>query len=844
MAKRTRDGRVVEFFAIDAGGTMTDAVLIDKDGDFQVGKALSEPGYEAEAVMNAFQDALGYWGLDTIKGARGLSAVIYSGTQMINKVLTRQGEQPLGLIVTAGFEDMMRMERAVQVWLGLSYADRLHSVSHHHHEPLIPKRYIRGVRGRINVFFAEMIPLYEDEVYKAVDELLDEGIKALCVCLLFSFKNPAHEQRVREIALEIMKKRGVDIPVYLSCEICPVRGEFPRAQTTVLEAYAASPSRPHFQKIKERLSAVGSKAPLRLMTCYGGSIAPEHRMLASTMSGGPVGGVIGGKYLGEALGVENIVCSDVGGTSFDTGLVTEGRFTLDVEPSIAWMKTAIPAIVTESIGAGTGMYVRLDPVIKKIELGPESAGYKIGMCVKEKVPTINDCNLVLGYLNPDYFLGGKVKLSVEKAYNGIKKQLADPLGIDVYDAAEGIKNLVDITMRDSLSATVMGRGFSPEVYSLLCYGGAGPLHAAAYSAGLNFKNIFVPTWAAAFSAFGWGTSQPPTESMVAALKDTPYDTGLDLEKLNDIGERFVEISQKYRLLFTAEVTRPSVAVLLHQIPGGMISNLVSQLRDQKALDRLPEVLAEVPRVRAELGYPPLVTPTSQVVGTQAVLNVLTGQRYKQVTKETKNYLMGYYGAVTGEINPEISQAIIGDEKPITGRPADLLPPELPKAQSEAHKLGIVHKEEDIVTYALYPEVAVKFLRGELKEEKLAPAVPPAQAAAPVTMLPTEFSVDVDGEVFSVKVSPVSGKVVEAASAKSAKPKQDQKGAVLSPMNGMILAIKAKVGDKVNAGDIVATIEAMKMASEVCAPQSGTVTGVFAYEGELVNAKDVIMVIGD
>jgi acetone carboxylase beta subunit len=492
----------VEFFAIDAGGTMTDAVLIDKGGDFQVGKALSEPSYEAEAVMNAFQDALGYWGLDTSEGARGLSAVIYSGTQMINKVLTRQGEQPLGLIVTAGFEDMMRMERAVQVWLGLSYADRLHSVSHHHHEPLIAKRYIRGVRGRINVFFAEMIPLYENEVYKAVEELLDEGIKALCVCLLFSFKNPAHEQRVKEIALEIMKKRGVEIPVYLSCEICPVRGEFPRAQTTVLEAYAASPSRPHFQKIKERLSAVGSKAPMRLMTCYGGSIAPEHRMLASTMSGGPVGGVIGGKYLGEVLGVENIVCSDVGGTSFDTGLITEGRFTLDVEPSIAWMKTAIPAIVTESIGAGTGMYVRLDPVIKKTELGPESAGYRIGMCVNEKVPTINDCNLVLGYLNPDYFLGGKVKLSVERAYDGIKRQLADPLGLDVYEAAEGIKNLVDITMRDSLGATVMGRGFSPELYSLLCYGGAGPLHAAAYSEGLNFRNIFVPTWAAAFSAFG------------------------------------------------------------------------------------------------------------------------------------------------------------------------------------------------------------------------------------------------------------------------------------------------------------------------------------------------------
>jgi pyruvate carboxylase subunit B len=340
-----------------------------------------------------------------------------------------------------------------------------------------------------------------------------------------------------------------------------------------------------------------------------------------------------------------------------------------------------------------------------------------------------------------------------------------------------------------------------------CTSGMAPLsYYAAAQAGVDIMDT-------AFSAFGWGTSQPPTESMVASLQNTPYDTGLNLSKLNDIGERFVEISQKYRMLFTAEVTRPSVAVLLHQIPGGMISNLVSQLRNQNALDRLPEVLAEVPRVRADLGYPPLVTPTSQVVGTQAVLNVLMGERYKQVTKETKSYLMGYYGAVAGEINAEVRQAIIGDEQPITVRPADLLPPELPKARSEAEKLGILHKEEDVVTYALYPEIAVKFLRGELKEEKLAPANP-APAASGATV------------------------------AKAAGPKPTQKGAVLSPMNGMILSIRAKVGDKVKVGDVVATIEAMKMASEVCAPNSGTVTGIYTYEGELVNAKDVIMVIGD
>jgi len=368
-----------------------------------------------------------------------------------------------------------------------------------------------------------------------------------------------------------------------------------------------------------------------------------------------------------------------------------------------------------------------------------------------------------------------------------------------------------------------------------CTSGMAPLsYYAAAGAGVDILDT-------ALSPFGWGTSQPPTESIAAALKDTPYDTGLDLAKLNALGERFVEISRKYRGLLTEEVTRPSIAVLLHQVPGGMISNLVSQLRDQKALDRLPEVLSEVPRVRAELGYPPLVTPTSQVVGTQAVLNVLTGERYKQVTKETRNYLLGYYGAVMGEIDPDIRRAIIGDDKPITGRPADQLSPELPKAQEEAEKLGLVKQEEDVMTYALYPEIAVKFLRGEMKEENLAPAV----AAAPVAPagMPTAFSVDVDGEIFTVKVSPATGKVADVTpAAKAAKPRHDQPGAVLAPMNGMILAIRTKIGDKVKTGDVVATIEAMKMVSEIGAPQDGAVSGIYAYEGEMVNAKDVIMVI--
>ncbi len=174
----------------------------------------------------------------------------------------------------------------------------------------------------------------------------------------------------------------------------------------------------------------------------------------------------------------------------------------------------------------------------------------------------------------------------------------------------------------------------------------------------------------AFSPFAWGTSQPPTESVVAAFQGTPYESGLDLELLYEIGEDFASMAVKYHMLLTAEATRPSVNVLLHQIPGGMYSNLISQLREQNALDKIGAVLEEIPKVRADLGYPPLVTPTSQIVGIQAVLNVLNGERYKKVTKEVKDYFLGYYGRPPGQLNEEVRRTIVGDSPTIDGRPGD------------------------------------------------------------------------------------------------------------------------------------------------------------------------------
>lgn len=524
---------VPSVLAFDAGGTMTDAFIVDQHGEFVVGKALTTAHDESIGAVNSFADGLKYWDLSVDDGAKSIQATIYSGTAMLNRVLTREGEGPIGVIVTAGFEDMLRFERGIQVWLGLSYADRLHSVSHHHNDPIVSRRYIRGVRGRINVFGQELAPLYEHEARQAIAELLDEGVKAICVCLLFSFRNPAHELAVEHIAREVMQEKGKEVPIVISYRHNPVRGELPRLQTLILEAYAAAPCRHHVASIQKALREKGAKGPLRVFTCYGGSIPPNHEWMVSTLVSGPIGGMTGAKYLAQVMGIENVVCSDVGGTSFDVGLLTEGRYALDIEPAIARMKLALPSIVLDSIGAGTGLYVRLDPVIGRVELSHESAGYRIGMCLKEETPTLNDCNLVLGYLNPDYFLGGDVKLDIQRARQGLQDQIAGPLGISVEEAAWGVVELVNTHMRDHLYAMILGRGFSPENYSLFCYGGGGPLHLCGYMEGLAFEKAYVPTWAPAFSAFGCACADY-TFRLDQQL-DFPLSPGLDeIEQLTAV----------------------------------------------------------------------------------------------------------------------------------------------------------------------------------------------------------------------------------------------------------------------------------------------------------------------
>lgn len=360
--------RRVEVLGIDAGGTMTDTFFVDNNGDFVVGKAQSNPDDESVALLNSSADALVGWDIDNIDDAIGqLITGVYSGTAMLNRVVQRKGLR-CGLIVNAGMEDFHRMGRAIQSHLGLAYPDRIHINTHWYDEPLVPRDLTRGVVERVDMFGTVVIPLREDTARQAAQELIEADVEGIAISLLHSYKNPEHERRVRDIVLEEVEKSGKKIPVFASADYYPVRKESHRTNTTVLEAYAAEPSRQTLKKISNAFREHGAKFDTRVMATHGGTISWKARELARTIVSGPIGGVIGAKYLGETLGYDNIVCSDIGGTSFDVALITRGELSIHNDPDMARLVLSLPLVGMDSVGAGAGSMVRLDPYTK----GPSS----------------------------------------------------------------------------------------------------------------------------------------------------------------------------------------------------------------------------------------------------------------------------------------------------------------------------------------------------------------------------------------------------------------------------------------------------------------------------------------
>ncbi|MFN3717027.1 MAG: sodium-extruding oxaloacetate decarboxylase subunit alpha [Thiobacillus sp.] len=444
----------------------------------------------------------------------------------------------------------------------------------------------------------------------------------------------------------------------------------------------------------------------------------------------------------------------------------------------------------------------------------------------------------------------------------LAKALAE-MGCDTIAIKDMAALLTPYTAFELVRAIREATNLPVHTHSHATSGLAAMTHLKAVEAGATIIDTCI-------GAFAEGASHPTTQSLVAALAGTEYDTGLSLPLLEEISAYFKEARKKY-WQFESEFTGTDTRSLVNQVPGGMISNLANQLKEQGALDKMNAVLDEIPRVRQDLGYPPLVTPTSQIVGTQAALNVLTGARYKSVTNEVKLYLQGRYGAAPGRVDDAIRKLAIGDTGVITCRPADLLADELDKLRGEIEHLA--QSDEDVLTYAMFPDLAKTWLQeraaGSLKPEQLKPKGADAQEAPPRTAA-DEYRITLHGETYLIKIAGsgrqdsgprpyfvsidgVSEEVLvetlnevtlansadaaprssKPAGAADQKPRASHPGHVTAAMPGNIVDVLVQVGQSVKAGDGVLVIEAMKMENEVQAPIAGVVISIFTQKGDAV-----------
>uniref|UniRef100_E6QQM9 Oxaloacetate decarboxylase alpha chain n=1 Tax=mine drainage metagenome TaxID=410659 RepID=E6QQM9_9ZZZZ len=454
------------------------------------------------------------------------------------------------------------------------------------------------------------------------------------------------------------------------------------------------------------------------------------------------------------------------------------------------------------------------------------------------------------------------------------KGLAD-MGCDSIAIKDMAGLLTPSVAFELVAAIRTATGLPVHNHSHATSGLASMVHLKAIEAGASIIDTCI-------SPFSEGASHPTTESMVAALAGTPYDTGIKLADLEEIAAYFREIRKLY-WQFESDFTGVDPRVLISQVPGGMISNLSNQLKDQGSLDRMDEVLAEIPRVRADLGFPPLVTPTSQIVGSQAVLNVLTGERYKTISNEVKLYMQGRYGKSPAPVNADIRTLAIGDQAVITCRPADLIADEMDKLRSEIE--GVAQSEEDILTYAMFPELGRTFLQERnahtLTPEVLLPISEKGANTQSSRYAANEFRVTLHGETYHihltgtghgsqterpyyVSVDGVAEEVfVEALNeveingsgssngnaprsaqkpASGSRPRPTHPGHVTTAMPGTIVDVLVKTGQQVKAGDPVLVIEAMKMENEIQASISGVIINLFVTKGDAVTPDQALLEI--
>ncbi|MFC7050018.1 hydantoinase/oxoprolinase family protein [Emcibacter nanhaiensis] len=497
---------------IDVGGTFTDFFCISRDGEAHTCKTPTTHYDLSVGFMKGMGLLARQQRLKIGDFLSDVNSVRYSTTVGTNALIERTGPK-LGLITTAGFEDTIYVGRARSWADGLGWQEGRDQARIQKPEPLIKHDMVVGVRERIDYAGKVIAPLKKEEILEKLQLLVDRGAQGFVVSLLWSFVNPEHERLIKEVIEEEYPEDYLgSMPVILSSDISPTAGEYTRTMTTVVNGYIHGVMADELNKLGNELRDGGYKKPLTLVHNTGGTKKASRTRAVLTHNAGPVAGLHGSAVLGQMSGDENIVFTDMGGTSFDIGLIEDGEIKAhDFIPVIDRWRTNIPAIEVKSIGAGGGSIAWINELMDNaLEIGPQSAGSMPGpVCYDQggTEPTVTDADLVLGLYNPDNYLGGEMFLDVDLAREAIQEKIAGPLGISVEEAAWRIRTLVDARMGQEVFNEVALKGHDPRTFVVLACGGAGGAHACGFGPYIGAKKIIAPRQSSVFGAYGASTMQ-------------------------------------------------------------------------------------------------------------------------------------------------------------------------------------------------------------------------------------------------------------------------------------------------------------------------------------------------
>ena len=523
----------------DIGGTFTDTAVLDPQGRLRRYKASTVPGNPVKGIIETLALAAKDDGLTLAQLMPEIAIFSHGTTIATNAALTRRGAKT-GLLQTKGFGDTLFINRGYKA-TGLDEATSKNFRLLTKPVPFVERRFVREVKERVDYAGRVLAALDEDGARAAIRELLAEGVRSIAVSLLWSFKEPAHERRLREIILEEEPSAFVT----LSSDLLPRLGELARTQTAVMNAFLGPAVGSAMRSLVDSLKTEGLRREPLLMRSNGGLIAaakaPEEAV--GILLSGPVGGVVGARLVGEQVGSRNIISTDMGGTSFDVGLIVDGRPMIQRETMIERQVVGSPSVAIDTIGAGGGSIASVQG--GRLRVGPESAGASPGPACYGAggvEPTVTDADVVLGLVNPNHFLGGRIKLDAALARKAVEERVAKPLGISVEDAAEGIKRIVDSRMSDLVRQATVYRGYDPRDFVLVAFGGAGPVHASSYGADLGVDRIVIPRTASILSAHGILLSdlvvtREEAVSFICPAGSDAYSDHIKAEDLNSVFER-------------------------------------------------------------------------------------------------------------------------------------------------------------------------------------------------------------------------------------------------------------------------------------------------------------------